>query len=154
MKKIFIIGIVASGKTTLAKKLSNNYKIPWYELDNIVHNKIENSRRKRTNDELFDYIKEINEKGEWIFEGVYRESYHYLLDMAEEILFLDPPLWKRKVRILLRHVKQNLGIEKCEYKPDLKMLKMMYKWTDDFEKNRENFEAILSAYKEKVIKLN
>ncbi|WP_162262889.1 EutP/PduV family microcompartment system protein, partial [Paenibacillus sp. Soil787] len=37
MKKILIIGIVASGKTTLAKRLSKKINVPWYELDSIVH---------------------------------------------------------------------------------------------------------------------
>ncbi|MEK0315948.1 EutP/PduV family microcompartment system protein [Cohnella sp. 56] len=37
MKKILIIGIVASGKTTLAKRLSQTIRVPWYELDSIVH---------------------------------------------------------------------------------------------------------------------
>ena len=31
MKKVFIIGTVASGKTTLAKRLSEKINIPWYE---------------------------------------------------------------------------------------------------------------------------
>ncbi|AWB43897.1 hypothetical protein DCC85_06460 [Paenibacillus sp. CAA11] len=35
MKKILIIGIVASGKTTLAKQLSEALNISWYELDGI-----------------------------------------------------------------------------------------------------------------------
>lgn len=32
MRKIFILGIVASGKTTLEKKLSKKMNIPWYEI--------------------------------------------------------------------------------------------------------------------------
>ena len=34
--KIDIIGSVASGKTTLAKRISKQYNIPYYEKDNIV----------------------------------------------------------------------------------------------------------------------
>ena len=34
--KIDIIGSVASGKTTLAKRISRKYGIPYYEKDNIV----------------------------------------------------------------------------------------------------------------------
>ena len=36
MRKIYIIGPVGSGKTTLSKKLSNNYNIKRYELDKVV----------------------------------------------------------------------------------------------------------------------
>lgn len=34
--KIDIIGSVASGKTTLAKRISKKYGVPYYEKDNIV----------------------------------------------------------------------------------------------------------------------
>ena len=37
MRKIFIVGIVASGKTTLAKQLGTDINICWYELDSIVY---------------------------------------------------------------------------------------------------------------------
>lgn len=36
MRKIFITGIVASGKTTFAKQLSAQLQLPWYELDLIA----------------------------------------------------------------------------------------------------------------------
>lgn len=36
LRKIHIIGSVGSGKTTLARKLSNQLGIPHYELDNVV----------------------------------------------------------------------------------------------------------------------
>ncbi|MFZ2210289.1 MAG: hypothetical protein WAV34_02060, partial [Lactococcus raffinolactis] len=35
--KIYIIGAVASGKTTLAKTLSDRLDVPYYSLDNVVH---------------------------------------------------------------------------------------------------------------------
>ena len=35
--KIYIIGAVASGKTTLAKTLSDRLEIPYYSLDKVVH---------------------------------------------------------------------------------------------------------------------
>lgn len=34
--KIDIIGSVASGKTTLARRISQKYGVPYYEKDNIV----------------------------------------------------------------------------------------------------------------------
>ena len=35
--KILILGIVGSGKTTIARKLSNRLNIKHYEIDSIVH---------------------------------------------------------------------------------------------------------------------
>ncbi|WIV21258.1 hypothetical protein QPK24_11535 [Paenibacillus polygoni] len=153
MRKIFIVGIVASGKTTLAKQLGAEMKICWYELDSIVYYQTGDQRVKRTPDEQVEVIMDIDRKGSWIMEGTDRESYRCLYEMADTIIFLDPPLWKRRIRIFTRFLKQKLHIEQCQYKADLAMLKMMYKWTSDFEKDREAFEANLSLYNHKLIRL-
>jgi adenylate kinase family enzyme len=150
MSKIYIVGIVASGKTTLAKKLSKEMNIPHYELDCIVHVKTENGSYKRTPEEQVQEIKRIDELGDWIIEGTLRSSCHCLLEMADKIIFLDTPLWLRKCRILTRFIKQQLHIEPCHYKSDFNVLRLMYKWTDDFENNRKQFEELLSTYKYKL----
>lgn len=154
MKKVLIIGIVASGKTTLATRLSKKINVPWYELDSIVHHQTATGRFKRTADEQVEVIMDIDKNGTWIFEGTDRESYRCLYEMADTIIFLDTPLWKRRIRILTRYLKQKLGIEKCHYKSDLMMLKMMYEWTRDFEQNRGNFETKLKRYNKKLIRLH
>ncbi|EMS71897.1 hypothetical protein [Ruminiclostridium cellobioparum] len=154
MKKIYIIGIVASGKTTLARKLSQKLGIPWYELDCIIYNDHPGGRHKRTPEQQVELIHEIDKAGQWIVEGTYRQSCHCLLDMADTIIFLDPPLWKRKFRILKRFVKQQLGIEKCHYKSNMKMLKLMYRWTGEFEAGRQKFEGMLRQYKSKVVRVS
>ena len=150
MSKIYITGIVASGKTTLAKKLSKKLNIPHYELDCIVHHKTETERYKRTPEQQIEVIRRIDSEGDWIIEGTHRKSCNCLLDMADKIIFFDTSLWKRKYRILLRYIKQQLRVEKCHYKSDFKMLKSMYKWTKEFEDNRENFEKMLKQYENKL----
>jgi adenylate kinase family enzyme len=155
MRKIFIIGIVASGKTTLAKRLSKQLNIPWYELDSIVHHQTGEGRYKRTPEEQQAVIGDIDRSGGgWIFEGVDRSSYRCLYEMADTIIVLDPPLWKRRYRIFARYVKQQLGIEHCSYKSDMKMLRMMYRWTRDFERRRPEFEARLQPYEGKIVRLS
>jgi len=153
MNKILIMGSVASGKTTLARRLSEQLHIPWFELDAIVHHQTSIGRYKRTEEEQIEVLLEIDRNGPWILEGTDRESYQCLYQMADTIIFLDTPLWKRRIRILTRFLKQNLGIEKCHYKPDRTMLMMMYRWTEDFERNRSHFEAKLTRHSEKLIRL-
>lgn len=60
--KILIIGIVASGKTTLAQNLAQQLGIPWYELDSIVHHLTPAGRSKRTPAEQMEVIREIDAK--------------------------------------------------------------------------------------------
>jgi len=106
---------------------------------------------KRTPEEQVEVINDIDSNGDWIIEGTYRESCHCLFNMSDKIIFLDTPLWKRRYRILLRYIKQQLLIEKCHYKSNLKMLKKMYKWTREFENNRAKFEKMLHQYSNKLI---
>ena len=147
--KVLIIGSVASGKSTLARKLSNKSNIKSYEIDSIVHDDVNNIKRK--NEEQQKIIKKIDNQNEWIIEGTLRRNLYNILEMADNIIYVDTPLIIRKKRILTRYIKQKLGIEKCGYKPSYKMLKNMYTWTKEFESKRKDFEDILKKYQEKVI---
>lgn len=147
--KILIVGTVGTGKTTLAKKLSKQYKIRYYEIDLIVYDD-ENNGRKRTIDEQNDIIKKINKNEDWIIEGVLRKNLEYLLELADKIIYLNIPKYKRNIRILTRFIKQNLKIEKANYKPDLKMLKNMYKWSKKDEEGKEEFQKMLNKYEDKL----
>ncbi len=147
--KILIVGTVGTGKTTLAKKLSKDYNIKYYEIDSIVHNDRQNGR-KREEEEQNVIIKNINKNENWIIEGVLRKNLQYLLELADKIIYLDVPKYKRNIRILKRYIKQKLKLEKSNYKPDIKMLKMMFKWSNDFEKNKKELENLLLKYKNKL----
>ncbi len=151
--KVLIFGIVASGKTTLSKRLSLKYNIPCYEGDNIAWDGKGETRYKRSDIEQFNEILNIDKRGSWIVEGVYRESQKCLFDMADIIIFLDPPLYIRKVRIVTRFIKQKIGVEKCNYEPTFEMLKKMFKWTRDFENKRSKYENILLKYEGKLIRI-
>ncbi len=151
MKKIYILGSVASGKTTFAKKISIQTNIKYYELDSIVFDDTKESNKKRSIEEQEKIIKNINQEDSWIIEGTYRKSCHLVLDLADCIILLDPPLILRKIRILIRHIKQKFHIENCNYQANYAMLKAMYAWTKDFEKKREDFIEMLSNYDNKLI---
>lgn len=147
--KILIIGAVGTGKTTLAKKLSKEYNIKHYEIDSIVHDDNKNGI-KRSIEEQDKIIKSINENNDWIIEGTLRKNLYYLLDLAEKIIYLDIPKSKRDIRILIRYVKQKLKIEKSSYKPTIRMLGQMYKWSKDHESNKYELEKNLNKYIEKL----
>ncbi len=151
--KVYIIGIVASGKTTLARRLSKEWNVPHYELDCVVHVGAGREQYKRTPEQQVQEILRIDREGDWIIEGTYRESCRCVLDLADRIIFLDPPLWLRRIRIFTRYVKQRLGIEACHYRSNLWMLRKMYAWTHAFEKDRSGFEAMLAGYGDKVVKI-
>lgn len=149
--KILIFGIVASGKTTLARKLSQELNIPYFEGDCVAWGFPNEKRYKRSDEEQKSIIKKIDENESWIIEGTYRESQRSAYDLADKIIFLDIPLYKRKFRIITRFIKQKIGVEKSNYIPTFEMLKCMFKWTNDFEKNRQAHESRLLNYEDKLI---
>lgn len=149
--KILIFGIVASGKTTLAKKLSKELSIPYFEGDCIAWGFSNEKRYKHSDEEQKSIIEKIDKNESWIIEGTYRKSQQLIYDLADKIIFLDTPLYKRKFRITTRFIKQKTGIEKSNYKPTFEMLRYMFKWTNDFEKNRQSYESRILKYKEKLI---
>ena len=67
--KIDIIGSVASGKTTLAKRISKQYNIPYYEKDNIVWKRTSSGDVKRSPEERDRYFHDIIKENNWIVEG-------------------------------------------------------------------------------------
>lgn len=149
--KILIFGSVASGKTTLARKLSKQLNIRWYEGDGIAWGYLGEERYKRSPEEQAQRICEIDARGEWIIEGTWRESQSAVWDLADRIVFLDTPLHQRKQRIWRRFLRQRSGKEKCSYKPTIAMLRMMFRWTENFEKDRPEHEARLLRYADKLI---
>lgn len=46
--RLDIIGSVASGKTTLAKRISQRFNIPYYEKDNVVWKRTSSGDEKRS----------------------------------------------------------------------------------------------------------
>lgn len=149
--KILIFGSVASGKTTLAKKLSKELNIIYYEGDCIAWGFPNEQRYKRSDEEQKEVIDKIDKNSSWIIEGTYRESQRILYDFADKIIFLDTPLYIRRYRIISRFIKQKIGYEKSNYEPTFNMLRHMFKWINDFEKTRNFHENRLMYYKRKLI---
>lgn len=147
--KILIIGAVGTGKTTIAKRMAKENNIKYWEIDSIVHDD-SNGGKKRTFKEQDEIIRDINKNTSWILEGVLRENLYYLLEKADKIIYLDVNKNVRNIRIIKRFIKQKLSLEQANYKVDLKMLKMMFKWSNDFEKNKNEFEEVVKKYDYKL----
>lgn len=155
--KIYIVGTVSSGKSTLAKKLSKELNIPYISLDDVVYQVDSSnpcSNTKRTDlerDKLFNSI--INNK-DWIIEDVGRSCFKDGLKTADKIILLETNKYIRNYRIVKRFLKQKLGIEKCSYYPKLKMLILMLQWSRNYDSGKDTLKSKISIYKEKVIVLN
>lgn len=152
-RKVWILGAVASGKTTLARKLAQMRNCHYYELDNLVYVRRKTGNMRRSANEIREVVNRIKCYEEWIIEGVYRKDYHYLLEEVDCIVVLETSSSERERRILTRWVKQNYGYELCSYVPTIEMLKCMYSWSEGYDADYHQLEKILNPYSSKVMYL-
>ncbi len=151
-KKIHIIGSVGSGKTTLARKLSQQFGIPYYELDNVVRERRPDGDVKRTPEERDVVFHQIVNLDQWIVEGVHSGWVNRGFEQADLILFLDPPMNQRRYRIIRRFIMQKLRLEKAHYKPTWKIFWKMFEWNRSFEyETKPEILKTLHTFSDKVI---
>ncbi|EAC6872580.1 AAA family ATPase [Listeria monocytogenes] len=131
--KIRIIGSVGSGKTTLAKKLSEWQQIDYFETDRIVW-KREETEVRRTDIEKTAVLNNILRQENWIIEGVHLEAWvNESINQADVIIFLDLPKKQIRYQLIKRQIKQLLRLEAAHYLIRFKMLKKMFYWDDLFD---------------------
>lgn len=150
--KIHIIGGPGTGKTYLAEKLSKQFGIPHYDLDDLQwDNQSENYGTKRDPQERDALLNRILEKDVWIIEGVYYAWCGKCFEKADRIYVLDVPRYQYRYRIIRRFIRRKLGLEKGK-KETLKSLSDLLKWADKYQNsNLAEIRKILKAYPEKVV---
>jgi adenylate kinase family enzyme len=154
--KIYIVGPVASGKSTLAKRLAETLNIPYQPLDEVVHVPDKShpwGNRKRPVEERDKLFQWVIQQSNWVIEDVGRPFFEEGLVEADTIVLLDISVKIRNYRIIKRWIKQRLGIEKCIYNPDYKMLKSMFKWSKDYDTGKDNLRERIAIYQKKVVTL-
>ena len=151
--KIYIIGPVGSGKTTLSKILSKKYNIKRYELDKVVWDD-DNGNIKRTDEEIKKLFNKIITNRSWIIEDVGRRKFNDGIKKADITYYIDLPKYTIYKRCIFRWVKQKIGKEKYNYKPTLKSLFEMLKWSkQDIKNKKEKIERIKNNSKKyKILK--
>ena len=150
--KIRIIGCSGSGKTYLAKRLSEKYNIPNFDLDDIQWDNNQNSYGvKMPIEKRNQMLNDILQQPDWIIDGVYYAWVQKSFEDANIIYVLDIPKWLYKFRIIKRFIKRRVGLEKGK-KETLKSVCKLLKWTNTFQStNMEEIIRILEPHKEKVV---
>lgn len=154
--KIYIVGPVSSGKSTLAKKLSDKLGIPYHALDEVVHIPDKSNpwgTRRRGAEERDNLFCSIIHQPEWVIEDVGRPCFEKAFKAADRIILLEVPVKVRNYRIIKRWIKQKLGIEKCIYNPRYEMLQCMLQWSKNYDKGKDELKVRISPYQEKVVVL-
>ncbi len=102
-KKIVIVGVSASGKSTFARKIANNIKLPLIHVDTIIWKP---GWQPIGNNKTAEILREISSKEEWIIEGyITKEVRTFIFDRADTIIYLDYPPIVATFRYLKRWLK-------------------------------------------------
>lgn len=150
--KIHIIGCSGSGKTYLAKALSEKYNIPHYDLDDIQwDNNADGYGVKMPVEKRTELLNNILKNDNWIIEGVYYAWVGKCFEDADKIYVLDIPNRIYTYRIIKRAIKRKLGLEKGK-KETLKSVYNLLKWTDTFQNNNmAEIRKMLTKYSSKTM---
>ncbi|MGB6407000.1 MAG: DNA topology modulation protein FlaR [Planococcus donghaensis] len=153
--KIYILGSVGSGKTTVARRLSVSLGIPHFETDNFVwHRQTEGDIRNPESVRDAQFLAAL-EQPSWIIEGVHIGWTDTAIHAADTVIFLDIPYHRRTLRFVFRYIKQRAGTEQANYQPSFSMLRKMFQWNRYFEDTmKPEFLAKLGAAPGKVVVVN
>lgn len=149
--KIHIIGGPGSGKTTLAKQLSEKLGIPRFDLDDLQWDNASGAYGTKRDPKVRDaMLAEILKRDDWIIEGVYYAWCGQCFADADQIRLLHVPRRVYRRRIIRRFLLRKLGLEPGK-RETLKSLSALLKWADKYERiNLAEIRKILSAYPDKV----
>ena len=110
--KIHIIGGPGSGKTTLAKQLSEKLGIPRFDLDDLQWDNASGAYgTRRAPQERDALLAEILKHDDWIIEGVYYAWCGQCFADADQIRLLHVPRRVYRRRIIRRFLLRKLGLE-------------------------------------------
>lgn len=144
--KIFITGSVGSGKTTLARLVGERFSLPVWELDSVVYCVDDSTvgNHKRPPEERDALFMEAMAAPDWVMEDAGRSLFEAAWQAADQLVLLEPSPLVRDFRILRRWIRQKTGREKCNYRPNWEMLRMMFKWRRQYDKGGDNLRHRLA----------
>ena len=149
IQKIAIIGGPGTGKSTLAKNLGKEMKLPVYHIDGIHHLKNWEIRPTQERDAI---ISEKVKEPKWIIDGTYKATLEERVINADLVIFLDYSTIAKLKGILSRYFK-NKGKEKpeipgCKERMNLEFIQLTMNWN---KTKRKIVKDILDRYKNKKI---
>lgn len=147
--KLYIIGGLGSGKSYLAKKLSESTHSVHYDLDRIVFiNSLFKERGQEERDTIF--ASRCNE-GHWVIEGTYTEDWIKLgLEKADVIIYLNIHPLTRFLRFIKRIWGQGILQQQNLYGRSLLVLGFKYK---EYDRTGKGYRKLLERYRDKVVVL-
>jgi len=154
VNRVYIIGNSASGKTSLARKLSRILKIKSHDLDDFYWER--KFTRKRAPAKVEKLVRKVTRQKKWIIEGVYSSCITCSLDRADLIVWLDYPFrviaWRLIKRQIMSRQKIRYLLDFLHYVYDY-YRKPTHKHYDRNESNYYKHKAIVENYPAEIVKI-
>ena len=133
LKKIMVVGVTGSGKTTFCQKLSEKINFPLYHLDRYFFT--DNWQERPFTDFMHD-LNDILHKDQWIIDGNSMHTFSHRLPFAETIIYFKFNRFVCFWGIVKRHFQRLVSKEKnfadraenCPEKITWKLLKYTWLW--------------------------
>tara|TARA_R110000868_G_scaffold138329_1_gene352336 strand:- start:52010 stop:52573 length:564 start_codon:yes stop_codon:yes gene_type:complete len=154
-KKFHIIGAPGSGKTYLAKKLSEISNAPVLELDQIHwNNDAEDYNTKAPEHERDAKLKEFVSGEGWIVEGIYYKWTDVSFAEADMIIIIVPSSFTRNLRIIKRYILAKFGKGNSN-ENSLKDLYTLIRWGNSYLHDKlPKIDKLTAKYEDKRVYIN
>jgi adenylate kinase family enzyme len=100
MKRILVIGTSGTGKSTLAQRLSNILRLPFFATDHFYW---ESGWKTTTDDKVLQQVKDVIHREAWILDGNFDNERELVWKQADCIIWLDYSLPTICRRIVFRN---------------------------------------------------
>ena len=121
-QKVVVFGLTASGKTTLAKKVSKILKTKIYHTDDFAYKK--KWTIKSTKEEFMTKLQKTIKKNRWLVEGVHSEWVADAVKKADLVVFINPG----KIIMARRAMRRSKGAKTDNLWAKLKLLYWIFRW--------------------------
>jgi len=157
--KLSIIGHCGSGKTTLAKKIAQRSNVPRLELDRLFFelggNDVPRSDvagREMVGKHIHEAVTTfLAEHTSWVSDGLYPAEQAAIANSADEIVYIDIPLWRRQYNHLTRILLGKDRHPEISLTQDLHFTWDMIRRT---KKGQPHIEELCRNYTDKLTVLN
>lgn len=158
--KITIIGPSASGKSTLARKISAQFDIPrieidriWFKNDGHKNLNTENKVQKEiVSQKIQQEIEEfLAQNDEWVIDGTYSKIQPLIADQADVVVLIKRPLLARVMSHISRVLKGQDRHPEVTRTQDLFFINTIIKrWR---KKENTKIEELADQFKDKLVVL-
>lgn len=152
--QICIIGLSASGKSTLAQALGKKLGIEVIHLDQLAH--IPNTNWEKQDEAIFmnSFHKILTNHDNWIIEGNYSKLMPIRFEKATTIIWLDYNKWSSVYRYIKRSLKNDFYHPgKLEGSNDTINLRHIYYTLFKAPKNRIIYQRLIDNSNAQLIRI-